>query len=149
MLTGSCHCGSLTWSFDGTARRATSCNCSICRRYGVLWLYGYEAQHISVSGDVESYRREDLVDQGLSFNFCPKCGCMAYWRSDTLDANGRRRIAVNLRLSEPETVAHLEVRQFDGLKTWADLPRDGQTVNHVWHYGVKPNRSDGPRPDAS
>ena len=34
----------------------------------------------------------------LGFHFCPECGCVAYWRSLEPDKEGRRRIAVNLRL---------------------------------------------------
>lgn len=131
MLNGSCHCGAVHWSFDGMPQRATACSCTVCRRYGVLWIYDWEGEKITVTGPQTAYRRGDIDDQGLSFNFCATCGCVVCWRSDTLD-EGRRRIAVNVRLSEPETVAHLKVRHFDGLETWADMPTDGRTVGHMW-----------------
>ena len=57
---------------------------------------------------------------------------VAYWRSLTLDPEGRRRIAVNIRLSEPESVAHLPIDHFDGLGTFTDLPRDGRCVSDLW-----------------
>ena len=33
---------------------------------------------------------------------CPTCGCVAYWRALEAGEDGRRRIAVNLRLADPE-----------------------------------------------
>ena len=47
-------------------------------------------------------------------------------------APGRRRIAVNLRLTEPESVAQVPSAQFDGLGTFEDLPRDGRCVRAYW-----------------
>jgi hypothetical protein len=39
MLTGSCHCGAIKVKVASKPRQLTSCNCSICRRYGTLWGY--------------------------------------------------------------------------------------------------------------
>ncbi|HUN77272.1 MAG TPA: hypothetical protein VMU40_22375 [Steroidobacteraceae bacterium] len=44
----------------------------------------------------------------------------------------RRRIAVNLRLAEPEDVAQIPIDHFDGLNTFRDLPRDGRHVCDYW-----------------
>jgi hypothetical protein len=60
------------------------------------------------------------------------CGCVAYWRGVEADKEGRRRIAVNIRLSEPEAVAHLPIDHFDGLVSFEDLPRDGRCVSDYW-----------------
>ena len=49
-----------------------------------------------------------------------------------LDSDGRRRMAVNLRLTEPGPVAHLPIDHFDGLDTFDDLPRDGRCVADMW-----------------
>ena len=45
---------------------------------------------------------------------------------------GRRRIAVNLRLAEPDAVAKIPIDHFDGLDTFEDLPRDGRCVADYW-----------------
>ncbi|HVY03599.1 MAG TPA: GFA family protein [Caulobacterales bacterium] len=129
MLEGSCHCGAVTWRFDGDPGGATACNCTICRRYGVLWIYDYEGEGVHVSGPTKAYLRSGKV---LGFHFCPECGCVAYWRGLHTDQNGRRRLAVNVRLSEPETVANLPIDHFDGLDTFEDLPRDGKCVSDYW-----------------
>src|SRR3954467_15398097 len=103
MLGGSCNCGSVRWQLNEMPEAATACNCTACRRYGVLWAYGFEGEGISVSGTSKAYVR----GEALGFHFCPNCGCVAYWRSLVPDAQGRRRIAVNLRLTEPDPIAHL------------------------------------------
>ena len=132
MLSGSCHCGDLTWTFDGDPGSATACNCTLCRRYGVLWAYDYENERIKISGASATYTRKGKADPALEIHFCPTCGCVICWRGLRLEADGRRRIAVNLRLAEPETVAHLPIDHFDGLVTFDDLPRDGRCVGDMW-----------------
>lgn len=129
MIQGSCHCGSVRWLFEGVPDGATACNCTLCRRYGVLWAYDYEGEGITVTGNTRVYV---WGAKETSFNFCPECGCVAFWRSLTTDGAGRRRIAVNLRLAEPETVARIPIDHFDGLNTFEDLPRDGRCVVDYW-----------------
>jgi len=129
MLEGSCLCGAVTWTFEAMPESATACNCTACRRYGVLWIYDYEGEGIRVSGKTRAFVRSD---GSLGFHFCPDCGCVAYWRSLQPHQDGRRRIAVNVRLSEPETVAHLPIDHFDGLDEFEDLPRDGRCVRDYW-----------------
>ncbi len=129
MLQGSCLCGAVHWTFEGTPESATACNCTACRRYGTLWAYDYEGERIKVSGDTRPYIR----GKALSFNFCPQCGCVAYWRGLTLNDKGQRRIAVNLRLVEdPAAVAAIAIDHFDGLDTFDDLTRDGRCISHMW-----------------
>jgi hypothetical protein len=132
MLSGTCHCGALRWTFDGMPDSATACNCTLCRRNGVLWAYDYEGERIKVTGPSVVYTRKDLAKPEIEIHFCPTCGCVVCWRGLTLEGDGRRRIAVNVRLAEPEPVAHLPLERFDGLRTFKDLGRDGRDVAHVW-----------------
>ena len=128
MLEGACHCGEVRWRFNGVPGDATACNCTVCRRYGALWAYDYEDERISVSGPTRAYVRGASTE----FHFCITCGCVAYWRGINLQADGRRRIAVNLRLAEPEPVASIPLDRFDGLVSFDDLPRDGRHVSDLW-----------------
>ncbi len=132
MLTGSCHCGALSWTFDGMPESVTACNCTLCRRYGVLWIYDYENEKIKLSGPSSTYTRADTPNPALEIHFCPKCGCVSAWRALGADFEVRRRIAVNLRLTEPGPVAHLPIDHFDGLDTFDDLPRDKRCVADMW-----------------
>lgn len=127
-LEGSCHCGKVKWQLNEMPESATACNCTVCRRYGVLWAYDYENESIIVSGQTQAYIRGKAIE----FHFCPTCGCVAFWRAQSTDKDGRRRIAVNLRLTEPEPIAKLPIDRFDGLNTFDDLPRDGRCVSDYW-----------------
>lgn len=129
MIEGACHCGAVRWGFDGIPESATSCNCTVCRRYGALWAYDYENERIRVSGATRSYA---WGSRSIAFHFCPDCGCVAYWRGTTPNEHGRRRIAVNLRLAEPDAVARIVMDRFDGLQSFTDLPRDGRSVADLW-----------------
>jgi hypothetical protein len=132
MLTGSCHCGALQWTFKGAHDSVTACNCTLCRRYGVLWIYDYEGERITISGPSAVYTRADRVNPTLEIRFCSTCGCVMCWRALRLEADGRRRIAVNVRLSDPSLVSHLPIDHFDGLETFSDLPRDSRCVADMW-----------------
>ncbi len=129
MVEGACHCGQVRWVFAGQPVSATACNCTVCRRYGVLWAYGHEGEAITVSGPTRAYL---TGDKSLGFHFCPECGCVAYWRALEPGPDGQRRIAVNLRLAEPEAVADIPVEHFDGLVSFDDLGQDGRCVRDLW-----------------
>ena len=106
MIQGACHCGAVQWTFEGMPDSVTACNCTVCRRYGVLWAYDYEGEGIKVAGPTSAYVRGD--------------------------AEGRRRIAVNMRLTDPDPIAHLPVDHFDGFDKFDDMPRDGRCVKDHW-----------------
>jgi hypothetical protein len=128
MIDGACHCGAVQWWFEGLPDSATACNCTVCRRYGVLWAYGLENEGIRVSGITQAYMR----GKSIEFHFCPVCGCVAYWRGRAANATGRRRIGVNLRMAEPDAVARISIEHLDGLNTFEPLPRDGRCVVDYW-----------------
>src|SRR5258708_25241229 len=112
MLEGACLCGQVTWRFDAVPDGATACNCTACRRYGVLWIYGHEGEDVHVTGETTAFTRRD--NSPLSFNFCPGCGCITHWRGLQVGPDGRRRSAVNLRLvPDPAAVAAIPIDHFD------------------------------------
>ena len=131
MIEGTCHCGSTRWRFDGVPDSTTACNCTLCRRYGTLWAYDYEGERITISGPSAAYVRADMP-ASLEIRFCPTCACVLCWRDLAVAADGRRRIAVNLRLTEPGPIAHLPIDHFDGLVAFDDLPRDGRCLADLW-----------------
>jgi len=128
MVQGSCHCGAVQWRCQAIPDSAEACNCTICRRYGVLWAYGFEGEGISVSGATQSY-----IPRRTEFHFCFACGCVAYWREREPGPKGRRRIAVNLRLAEPGAVAQIPIDRVVGLDdTFKHLSRDGRCITDYW-----------------
>ncbi len=107
---------------------ATACNCTSCRRWGGLWVYGHEAEQITSSGQTQTYVR----GPNLAYHFCPTCACVTHWRTLKPDQHGRHAMAVNLRMTEPGPIEHLPVDHFEGLVAFEDLPRDARCVRDLW-----------------
>lgn len=128
MLEGQCHCGAVRWRLAALPESVTACSCTACRRYGALWAYGYDGEDIVVTGETTAYQPAT----SLTFHFCSSCGGVSHWRGLELDEQGRRRMAVNLRMAEPGPIAALPIDHFDGLDAWADLPRDERCVRDLW-----------------
>jgi hypothetical protein len=132
MLRGICHCGDAHWTLEGDPGSITACNCTLCRRYGALWAYDYADERIRISGPMSAYTSARQTNPSLEILFCPTCACVFAWRGLRLQPDGRRRIAVNIRLAPPEAVASLAIDHFDGLDTFKDLPGDGRCVRDLW-----------------
>lgn len=132
MLGGSCHCGGAGWTLSGDPGSITACNCTLCRRYGALWAYDFEGERIALTGATAAYRRPGKADPALEIRFCPVCAGVTAWRGLRLEPDGRRRIAVNVRLAPPAAVAELAIDHFDGLDSFEDLPSDGRCVRDLW-----------------
>ena len=130
MIDGTCHCGAVTWRMDAAPSSATACNCTICRRYGVLWAYGYFKTDIHVSGETKTYRRPD--GGAIDFHFCGSCGCVTHYVAAKPGDTGNYWSAVNLRMCDAKAIMAVPVRHFDGSDTWRDLPEDGRTVRDMW-----------------
>src|SRR5689334_12079068 len=78
---GSCLCGAVRWRYRGPFPDATVCNCTACRRYGVLWIYGDDGHEIHVEDPQETLTRYSRDSGSLSFNFCNRCGNLVSWRA--------------------------------------------------------------------
>ena len=104
---GSCHCGAARVILRDEPVEATSCNCSLCRRVGALWHY-CEPEQASVEGQGVSYRQGDCM---LDTWHCATCGCTTHWTAVDPEY---RRMAVNLRMFDPDLWRDLPVRLVDG-----------------------------------
>jgi hypothetical protein len=127
-MEGSCHCGAVHWRYDGVPETATACNCSVCRRYGTLWAYGFFDERIHISGETRTYIWNQ---RWLEFHFCPHCACVVWWRAAEPGPDGRRYGAVNIRLAlDPAEVQAIPILHHD---THTDTDRrDGKSVADVW-----------------
>jgi hypothetical protein len=78
MVEASCHCGAVRLECNAAPETVTDCNCSICRRYGVLWAYYSPAQVrlVAPNGATESYT---WGKHSLEFHRCRACGCVTHW----------------------------------------------------------------------
>lgn len=129
MINGNCHCGAVQWSYSGLPVSATSCNCTLCRRWGALWAYGFKNEEIAVSGPTSAYIHGPKT---IEFHFCARCGCVTYWQTPGPGQDGRYYMAVNLRLAEPDAVADIEVKRFDGFESFEALEGSDRCIADIW-----------------
>ena len=118
MLTATCHCESVRVEVPRKPRRLTSCNCSICRRYGTLWAY-YKAADVRIVCARGATRGYSWGDKSLRFVRCGKCGCITHWEATHPTASSR--VGVNARNLDPAAIANVRVRRLDGASTWKFL----------------------------
>jgi hypothetical protein len=110
VIESSCHCGAVRLEIALPPETVTDCNCSICRRYGVLWAYytPKDVRLIASEGATAIYMWDD---KSIEFHHCKICGCVTHWAP--VDKT-RDRMGVNARLMAPEILAAARVRHLDG-----------------------------------
>ncbi|WP_439496957.1 GFA family protein [Bosea sp. (in: a-proteobacteria)] len=113
MIEASCHCGAVRLAIDAAPETVTDCNCSICRRYGVLWAYysPKQVRFVPLEPATDSYMWDD---RSIAFHRCRTCGCVTHWAA--VDP-ARDRMGVNARLMPLEVLAQARVRRLDGAVT--------------------------------
>jgi hypothetical protein len=112
VIESSCHCGAVRLKVNRAPEEVTDCNCSICRRYGVLWAY-YSPKDVRVPDDAtDTYTWGQRTTE---FHRCKDCGCVTHW---VPMGKTRDRMGVNARLMEPEVLARARVRHLDGANSW-------------------------------
>lgn len=111
-IIGSCHCGAVTFEAASEPKWLVSCNCSICWRLGALWVHAPPAV-ATVDAPANSTTVYIWGDRGIEFHSCSMCGCTTHWAS----VSGER-IAVNMRLADPEAIKHIRIRHWDGADSW-------------------------------
>jgi hypothetical protein len=109
MIEASCHCGGVRLQIAEAPKVVTDCNCSICRRYGVLWAY-YRLEQVQVitSDGTDTYAWDD---RSIAFHRCRTCGCVSHWSPLTRDDD---RMGVNVRLMDLGLLQQVRVRHLDG-----------------------------------
>ena len=100
MLAGSCHCGAVQLQISRKPRRLTSCNCSVCRRYGTLWAY-YDQSQIRISAPRGATASYSWGNRQLRFVRCATCGCITHWAPVN---KAKRRMGVNVPTSTPQSL---------------------------------------------
>ncbi|MBF0679026.1 MAG: GFA family protein [Devosia sp.] len=104
----SCHCGAVTLRLAHAPLEVTHCNCSLCRRYGVLWAYYSKAEVTITAEPTNAYAWNG---QHIDFHRCSTCGCVTHWYPR---AASRDRLGINARLLDPAVLEGARVKQVDG-----------------------------------
>jgi hypothetical protein len=115
MLSATCHCGTIRIEIPHAPEQVTNCNCSICRRLGVLWAY-YQVGTVRVIGHPEHTQEYIQGDKTLRVVRCKNCGCTTHW--EPLEHTQHPQLAVNIRNFDPLILGQMRIRLFDGADTW-------------------------------
>jgi hypothetical protein len=114
-LVATCHCGAIRIGVRRRARTLTSCNCSICRRYGALWAY-YAPGSVTIEAPNGGLSRYSWNRKIRVYYRCKKCGCVTHY------AHRKKRrsatVAVNAANFEPSALVGVRIRHFDGAASW-------------------------------
>ncbi len=118
MLAATCHCKAVRVEVPRRPRSLTSCNCSICRRYGTLWAY-YKAAEVRVTALPGATNEYSWGDRSLRFVRCGTCGCIMHW--EPIRPTEGSKMGVNARNFEPSSLRSVRIRLLDGASTWKYL----------------------------
>ena len=118
MFTATCHCENIRIQIPELPASVTSCNCSICRRYGALWAY-FTRDRVRLGAEPDTLSSYRWGDGTIDFWHCSSCGCMTHYTSVGKDPGSR--FAVNARMLPLEILQNLSVRHFDGADSWTYL----------------------------
>ncbi|WP_240229903.1 GFA family protein [Devosia lacusdianchii] len=113
-VMGSCHCGAVRIILDAAPETVTECNCSICRRYGVLWAY-YAPNRVRFEPSEPVTDTYQQASRTLAFHRCRTCGCVTHWAP--LAGRDPNRMGINARMLDPIVLAAAQVRHLDGAVT--------------------------------
>ena len=114
-LAATCHCGAVQIRVRRMVRTLTSCNCSICRRYGALWAY-YAPHSVSIRAPRGALAKYSWNRRIRNYYRCARCGCVTHY------AYRRRQrqttVAVNAANFEPDLLKGVRIRHLDGAASW-------------------------------
>lgn len=106
----SCHCGRVQITLPTAPDVLVECNCSLCRRYGVLWAY-YDVREVSGLPGADDTDTYAWNGEHVDFHRCRLCGCVTHW---TPRAASRNTLGINARLLDPDMIAGARLRHKDG-----------------------------------
>lgn len=109
---GSCHCGAVAFTVQGEIpASALSCNCSHCRRKGLLLTFVPAASFTLDQGEA-SLRNYLFNRHQITHRTCTTCGCQPF--AEGTDKDGAETRAINLRCVAEADLDSLELQKFDG-----------------------------------
>jgi hypothetical protein len=117
-IAAMCHCGAIRVHVPRVSRTLTSCNCSICRRYGALWAY-YAASAITIDapkGGLSTYSWNRKI---RAYHRCKNCGCVTHYTYRT--KRRTQTVAVNAVNFDPSALVGVRIRHLDGASSWKFL----------------------------
>ncbi|MBH2982514.1 GFA family protein [Serratia marcescens] len=109
---GSCHCGAVTFSVDAELpTEALSCNCSICRRKGLLLSF-FPISAFTLNSGQDQLSAYTFNQHKIRHQFCRVCGAQPFAYGTAPD--GAAMCAVNLRCVPDVALDTLQIHSYDG-----------------------------------
>jgi len=109
---GSCHCGKTAFKVDAEPpAEAMTCNCSHCRRKGLLLAFFPDELFTLQRGD-DDLKSYFFYKHVIEHRFCTTCGTQPFAVGKGTD--GKAMIAVNLRCVPGIDIDALEIHAVDG-----------------------------------
>ncbi len=108
---GSCHCGAIRFEIETVIDRVTECNCSICRKKGIL-LKRVPPEKFRLLSDENQLGTYQFGTMIAMHHFCKICGIHTFTRPraepEMISVNVRTLNDFDITREQPEIV------QFDG-----------------------------------
>jgi len=109
---GSCHCGAIQFEVNApTPDNAISCNCSHCRRKGMLLTFVPADQFTLIQGE-DALQAYKFNTHRIDHRFCRKCGTQPFAYGANPDGTPVR--AINLRCVPAIDLELLQLQHYDG-----------------------------------
>jgi hypothetical protein len=109
-MRGRCHCGTVRIEVSGPPAWVGSCNCSICRRTGILWAY-YPPDTVRIESPAGATEPYVWGDRCLALHHCRTCGCITHWENLLPEPE---KMGVNALLLDGFDPDEVELRMIDG-----------------------------------
>ena len=121
VTTATCHCGDVVIHLANKPGEVFECNCSICRKLGVLWAY-YPCDDVTFSKGGDHTRAYVWNHRIIEFHRCPNCGCTTH--RIAVDRTFREKMGINARLIDGVTPDNTALGHInDGNLDWFWSPR--------------------------
>jgi hypothetical protein len=109
---GSCHCGAVAFTIAAELpTSAIECNCSHCRRKGLLLTF-IPADAFALDRGEGALGTYLFNKHQIKHRFCTTCGCEPF--AEGRDKDGGETRAINLRCVPAADLEALELHKFDG-----------------------------------
>ena len=111
---GGCHCKRVRWEVEAAASvTAWECNCSDCYMRGNTH-FTVPAARFKLLGDSDNFVSTYTFGTHIAnHTFCKVCGITSFYHSRSTPDG----VSVTFRCVHPGTLAHVEIKKFDG-KNW-------------------------------
>ncbi|MBX5157566.1 GFA family protein [Rhizobium sp. NZLR8] len=110
LYEGSCHCGKVAFEVEGEFTEAIDCNCSLCRRGGLLAFVPRDKLVLKTpEADPSTYTFNRHV---IRHHFCANCGIAPF--GEGVAPDGAAMASINLRCIPAVDLGALKVTAYDG-----------------------------------